>query len=47
LLVAHALGFRDRPILIWAGVPIAFHWAASVVRWIGTGTPVPRRWRER
>jgi len=43
LLIAHALGLHDHTILIWAGIPIALHWAASVVRWVITGTPVPRR----
>jgi hypothetical protein len=47
LLFAHVLGFHDRAILFWRGIPIGVHWFASVVRWITTGPSGTRRWRGR
>jgi hypothetical protein len=46
LFAVHLFGFHDRTILIWAGIPIAVQWVVTVVRWILTGTPVPRGWRK-
>jgi hypothetical protein len=43
LLAAHLLGFHDRTILTWGGIPIGVHWVASVVQWITTCAPGPRR----
>lgn len=45
LWLAHLLGFVSSGVLTIFALPILVAWVMSVVRWIVTGSPTPRRWQ--
>jgi hypothetical protein len=45
LVLAHLLGFVSSSVLTIFALPILVAWVMSVVRWIVTGSPTPRRWQ--